>query len=120
MKKIFLISILLFGYTIQGIAQDNASKKKIVKTSFWVNGNCEMCQARIQKEALKTKGVKMANWQIESKMLSVVYNQTKCSVNDIKQSVVDVGHDSKGYTATDEAYKNLHVCCKYDRRNKPD
>ena len=116
MKKLLIISVLLLSYSIQGVAQESPSKKKIVKTSFWVNGICDMCQTRIQKAALSTKGVKMANWHIESKTLTVVYNHTKCSETDIKQHIANVGHDSEEIRATDEAYENLHSCCMYERK----
>lgn len=115
MKKIILLSFLLLSFTANSFAQETTSKKKTVKTTFWVNGQCDMCQTRIQKAALSTKGVKMASWHIESKMLTVVYNRTKCSEKDIKKSIAAVGHDSEGVRATDEAYNNLHMCCLYER-----
>jgi len=115
MKKTVMISLLLISYLTQGFSQEPTSTKKIVKTTFWVNGVCEMCQTRIQKAALSTKGVKMANWHIESKMLTVLYNPKKCTVTAIKQNIANVGHDSKDIKATNEAYKNLHHCCLYDR-----
>ena len=115
MNKYILFSLLIL-YSITGsIAQESKSKKKIVTTTFWVNGVCEMCQTRIQKAALSTKGVKMAKWHVESKMLTVVFSQKKCSIMDIKQNIAAVGHDSKDVRATEEAYNNLHMCCFYER-----
>ncbi len=119
MKKIILI-LLLTSFAIQGIAQDKTPKKKIEKATFWVNGNCEMCQSRIQKAALSTKGVKMANWNIETKMLSVVYKTKKCNTDVIKANIAKAGHDSQSHKATDEVYNNLHGCCQYDRLTQPD
>ena len=119
MKKIFIISLLLLSCTIQGTAQESLSKKKIVKTTFWVNGVCEMCQARIQKAALSTKGVKLAKWHIESDQLTVIYKTKQCSLADIKQNIANVGHDCEGFRAPDEVYENLHSCCRYDRDNLP-
>lgn len=115
MKKIILFSFLLFSFTVISLAQETTSKKKTVKTTFWVNGKCDMCQTRIQKAALSTKGVKMASWHIESKILTVIYNQKKCAEKDIKANIAAVGHDSEGFRATDEAYNNLHMCCFYER-----
>ncbi len=115
MNKYILFSLLILFSITGSIAQETDSKKKTVKTSFWVNGLCDMCQTRIQKAALSTKGVKMANWDIESKTLTVLYNQKKCSLMDIKQNIAAVGHDSKDVRATDEAYNNLHMCCFYER-----
>ena len=102
MNKIFIISLILIAYAIQGNSQEITTEKKIEKTTFWVNGNCEMCQKRIEKAALKTKGVKMASWNIETKRLTVIYKTKKCTVDDIKESIANVGHDSKGHKATDE------------------
>lgn len=116
MKKIIFISLVLLSFSLKGIAQENTSHKKIVKTTFWVNGQCEMCQTRIQKAALSTRGVKMANWHIDSKMLRVVYNHPKCTINDIKQNIANVGHDSEDVKAADEIYEKLHSCCMYDRK----
>ena len=115
MKKYIIFCLLAISFSIQSFSQEDNSKKKNLKTTFWVNGQCDMCQARIQKAALSTKGVKMANWHIESEMLTVYYNQTKCSENDIKRNIAAVGHDSEDVRATDEAYNELHMCCLYER-----
>ena len=50
-KIIWIASILLVS--VQLNAQD-----KNKKVSFEVKGNCGMCKARIEKAALKVKGVK--------------------------------------------------------------
>lgn len=118
MKNILII-LLLLSYSIQGIAQEKTLLKKTEKATFWVNGNCEMCQTRIQKAALTTKGVKMAKWHIESNMLTVVYKTKNCSIDDIKANIAKAGHDSQGHKATDEVYNNLHGCCQYERLEVP-
>ena len=48
-----LVSFLGFSSNAQ-----EAKKNKNAKYSFEVNGNCEMCQKRIQKAALGISGVK--------------------------------------------------------------
>lgn len=116
MKKYILGTLLILISITGSFAQETKSKKKIITTTFWVNGVCEMCQTRIQKAALGTKGVKMARWNVESKMLTVVFSQKKCSMKEIKQNIAAVGHDTDGIRATDEAYNNLHMCCFYERQ----
>ncbi len=37
-----------------------------------VEGLCGMCKARIEKAALRTKGVKEASWEAESRTLTVL------------------------------------------------
>jgi len=118
MKKALILFVIFLSFAMQnreGIDRLN----KTVKTSFWVNGNCEMCQARIQKAALEVKGVKMAHWTIDSKVLTVLYNDKKCSVDDIKKNIAKVGHDTIGFSAPNEVYENLHACCQYDRDDRP-
>ncbi len=90
-------------------------KNKNAKVNVEVNGNCDMCKKRIEKAAYSVAGVKSAVWHIDDKVLHLILNETKCSVTDVEQAVAKVGHDTKNIKATDEAYKNLHHCCMYDR-----
>lgn len=113
MKTLFLLPLLLW-FHLQPANTEKAPQKTVTE-HFWVNGNCEMCQNRIQKAALTVKGVHYASWDIESKMLTVAFNPKKCSVAQIKKAIADVGHDNDLYKAPNEVYENLHSCCKYER-----
>jgi periplasmic mercuric ion binding protein len=113
MKKIFFILVVSFlGFNAN--AQE-IKKSKNAQHKMEVNGNCEQCQKRIQKAALSVAGVKSASWDIKSHQLSLILNEEKCSVDDVKKAVAKVGHDTETTKATKEAYENLHSCCKYDR-----
>ena len=46
-------------------------------------------------------------------MISVIYDERKTDLNKIKQKIADVGHDTQQIKASDEAYNNIHECCKY-------
>ena len=94
-------------------AQNEEGQNKSYKTTVVVKGNCEMCKARIEKSVLKTKGVKYASWDTETKKLSLIYNQKKTSLKEIQKSVLNVGHDVDTLKASDAAYEKLHFCCKY-------
>ena len=111
MKKILLI----IGILCVGISSEAQEKNKNAKITFEVNGVCEMCKERIEIAALKTKGVKFANWTIETHQLSLIFDERKVDEVTIHKNIAAVGHDTKKVTATDEAYNNLHSCCKYDR-----
>lgn len=91
----------------------SVAQNKNAKASFEVDGVCGMCKERIEKGALKTKGVKSALWNLETKQLSVIFNEEKTSVKTIANKVAAVGHDSKIIKATDEAYSKVHPCCQY-------
>ena len=84
------------------------------KTSFLVNGKCEMCEERIEK-ALDIKGVNFASWNVETKMCNVTFNQKKITEKEIHKILAEVGHDTPLCKASDEAYNGLHRCCHYTR-----
>jgi mercuric ion binding protein len=113
MKNTILgMMLLFFAFSTQ--AQDKKSKN--AKYTFDVNGNCEQCQKRIQKAAFSVSGVKSANWDIESHEMSVIINEEKCSLMDVKKAIAKVGHDTEEVKTTQEIYDNLHGCCKYERK----
>ena len=83
--------------------------------SVKVYGNCEMCKTRIEKAA-KLEGVKKADWNVDTKMLTVTYNADKVKLEDIQKSIAAVGHDTDKFSAEATVYKKLPGCCKYDRK----
>ncbi len=80
--------------------------------SFHVSGVCGSCKQRIENAAL-IKGVKWAQWDIESQILTVIYRKDKVTPDAIHQSIALAGHDTDKVKATDEAYKKLPRCCAY-------
>lgn len=90
-------------------------KNKNAKHTIFVNGNCEQCQNRIQKAAFSVKGVKSANWNMETHQMVLTINEEKTSIVVVKKAIAKVGHDTDDLKATQEDYDNLHSCCKYDR-----
>ena len=80
---------------------------------IFVDGVCGMCEKRIESNCLATKGIKMADWNKENRMLKIIFNEKKISLDEIHKKVASIGHDTKLETAPDEAYNNLDMCCKY-------
>ena len=113
MKKIIAIVLLVFvGFTTQAQVKKNKNAKYVTE----VNGNCEQCQKRIQKAAFSVEGVKSAVWNIQTHQLSVILNEEKCSLLDVKKAIAKVGHDTDEVRAKDEDYESLHHCCLYERK----
>lgn len=106
MKKVVLVLTLLV--TTITFAQD-----KNAKAAIEVDGVCSMCKARIEKACIKTKGVKFANWSIETHELNLIFDESKTNLETIKQNIANVGHDTKEIKATEEAYNSVNACCKY-------
>ena len=84
------------------------------ETSFKVAGQCEMCEARIEKAALGVNGVKTADWNKATKLLKVTYNGN-INKKDIEKAIAAVGHDTPDFKASNEVYNALPGCCKYER-----
>ena len=109
MTKIHLFST--FFALIFSVMFANAQTKTEV---IPVSGNCGMCKGNIEKAAKKA-GVSAADWNKDTKMLTVTYNSKATDATKIQQSVADVGYDTKDIRAADEVYNKLHGCCKYER-----
>jgi len=95
------------------IATASFSQKTKTET-FQVSGNCGMCEAKIEKAA-KAAGASYAEWNKDTKIITVKYNSTSSNLAKIQKSIADVGYDNAGVKASTEAYDKLHACCKYDR-----
>ena len=109
MKYLFVIVFFTTSFTFAFQKDD----PKTVNSTIKVSGVCEMCKDRIEKATFKIKGVKYSSWSIPKNKLSIIYNSNKVSLNNIKKQIAEAGHDTDEITATDEAYENLHNCCKY-------
>ncbi|KOS07778.1 metal transporter [Flavobacterium akiainvivens] len=112
MKKLIAVMLILFA----GVsAQAQEKKNKNAKEEIAVSGNCDQCKKRIEKAAYSVKGVKSADWHADHQDMHLIYDENKCSLDDIRKAVAATGHDTDEVKATDEAYEDLHGCCKYDR-----
>jgi copper chaperone CopZ len=114
MKKIiFIFSIFFIGFSAQAQDLQKVKKKKNASVSFEVDGICGMCKKRIEVAALKTKGVKFAIWDVKTHQMNIILDERKTALDSIKQNIANVGHDVKGFIASDKAYASVHPCCKY-------
>jgi len=111
-KLIFAISMML---AILMSFQSNAQSKKAQTESFKVWGNCGMCKKTIEN-SVKISGVSKAEWNKETKMMTVSFNPKKITLAQIHKNIASVGYDTELETASDEVYNQLHGCCKYERK----
>jgi mercuric ion binding protein len=106
MKKIILIFTLLVTTLV-------FAQNKNAKASIEVDGICVMCKERIEKAAIRTKGVKSAVWNVDSHELKLIFDERRTDVILISKNLASVGHDTKNIKATEEQYQSVHPCCKY-------
>ena len=110
MNKIYLLGCLVVSIFMNSATKAQSSKDSTA--SFKVSGVCGMCEQRIEK-ALKIKGIISAEWDLDSKLVSIVFDPTKTTLDKIHLRLADVGHDTEIKQATESTYKALPDCCHY-------
>ncbi len=106
--RFIIIGFLFLTLSLQG--QERIKKKDTL--SFEVNGNCGMCEKKIESVLFK-KGVISADWNVHTHIIKVVYKPKKISEKEIHDYIAKQGYDTEKQKANDEKYNELHYCCKY-------
>lgn len=104
--KIFSLYIILTSSSLF------SQEKEVIKIAFKVEGICGMCEERIEN-ALSVKGVKSADWDLQTNVCTVVYRTDKISEEEIHKLLNEVGHDTEKSKASEEQYSGIHSCCRY-------
>ena len=81
MRKLIVLGLMLIG-TVSFAQNKNA------KATIEVDGVCLMCKTRIEKASIKTKGVKLANWDVKTHELKLIFDERKTSLKKIKESII--------------------------------
>ena len=114
--------VLLFAACSNAQTKSSSSKPSMealmatatTTATLKVSGNCGECKARIEKAA-KIDGVAMAEWSVDSKVLTVSFDSTKTNIDAIAKAIAAVGHDNEKFKADDKVYGALPGCCQYER-----
>ena len=93
----------------------DAQSKNTTKTKFKVLGNCEMCKKTIET-SLSVKGVKTADWNVDTKIIEIVYQPDKISEEKLHDLISASGYDTDKKKGDDKAYSELPGCCQYTRK----
>ncbi len=104
--KILIAVICLFSASM---------KAQVITQILKVNGECSMCKKTIETACYGVKGLKTAEFNVDSLTLAVSFDSTKTDAAKILKRVALVGYDSEQFKAPDKAYLKLHGCCQYDR-----
>lgn len=116
MKNLFGKITVAFFALLSIITSLNAKPMTEETAKFKVYGNCSMCKKRIEIALLKNQNIKKATWDVDTKMLTVVYNPATISLENIHKIIADAGHDTDLSKANDANYNSLPGCCKYERK----
>jgi periplasmic mercuric ion binding protein len=106
--KIFSIALICCSFATVSFAQKTKTE------TFKVSGNCGMCETKIEKAA-KSAGATYADWNVETKVMTVKYKSSSSNLAKIQKTIAGAGYDNAGAKATNESYNKLHGCCQYER-----
>lgn len=114
MKQFFVFSIFFLAQIYFSATAAAQTADASMTTKFKVYGNCGMCEKRIEKAAA-IDGVSEAQWDVETRMLTVRFDMNKVKPKQIHAAIAAVGHDTDKVRAEDAVYNKLHGCCQYER-----
>jgi len=118
MKKTMkiLIGLMFLVVTMVNAQEQTTTTNDEAKTeTFKVWGNCGMCKTTIEKATNAVEGVSKAEWDKETKMIEVSFDESKTDLHKIHKAIANSGYDTEMHKATDEAYSGLPGCCQYER-----
>ncbi|ROL56529.1 heavy-metal-associated domain-containing protein [Bacteroidetes/Chlorobi group bacterium Naka2016] len=75
---------------------------------------CEHCKERIESNLKNVEGILKADLNLETKVLSVAYDSTKISLQEIRKKISRIGYDADDVKRDPKAYKKLPKCCRID------
>lgn len=110
--KIIRFSLILSGLILSGQLTSFAQSKTIKTDTITIRGNCGQCKTRIE-EAAYIKGVKQAEWNKKTKVLTITYVESKTDLTTIAAAIANAGHDNRLVIAENKNYKKLPDCCAY-------
>ena len=110
MKKTGIL-ILMMLLATELFATDGKIDTIKIKTS----SQCDECKETIEEALAFEKGVKTADLDVETRIVTVTYKKSKTSPEKIRKAISKVGYDADDVAADPKAYSKLDACCK-----KPD
>jgi len=103
--KLASLVLVFLLFSLHGKAQLNTVK--IITSSL-----CSTCKKAIEHNLSFEKGVKSATVDIDTKVLTVAYDQKKTNPEKIRIAVTKIGYDADSLKADQKAFNKLPECCK--------
>lgn len=110
LKSTLTISLLII--LISSISLSAQDKKKTAEIKIKTSAQCGQCKDRIEGMFAYEKGVKSSNLDLETKIVTVVYNPEKTTPEKLRIAISKLGYDADDIPLVKEAYDKLPACCK--------
>ncbi|MBS0425566.1 MAG: ATPase [Proteobacteria bacterium] len=117
--KVLLTAAILMATVSFANAQSDKTERTIgIKTEkIKASGTCSMDKRRIETAAYSVDGIKFAEWNEYTQILTLKYSVFKKDAGDKAQKkIASVGNDTEKYKAEDTVYNGLPDCCHYRTR----
>ncbi|WP_420146747.1 heavy-metal-associated domain-containing protein [Spirosoma sp.] len=112
LRNLFLTALttfVLLGNSFANVSTGDDKEKEVkIKTS----AICGMCKARIERNLAFEKGVKEADLDVKTKIVTIKYNPAKTDVAKLKANISKTGYDADEVVADQVGYNKLPSCCK--------
>ena len=109
MKNLIWILLAL----LSGSASAQTKGKKTVSVEIQTSAVCGMCEDLIvHKNLAFEKGVKYADMDVKTGILTVNYRKDKTSLAQLRNLISKLGYSADSVKANPVAYENLDFCCK--------
>ncbi len=109
MKQLMLIIVAIF---IAGTSFSQEKTSKFETVVIQTSAQCGDCKERIEEGLNYMKGVSFAELDLESKKVTVKFNTSKVSLDEVKKKINTIGYDADDYKADSEAVLKLPACCQ--------
>jgi len=124
MKKLKIrivgLAVLTLGLSASSLAQkEPVAVKEGYRIDIQTSGICEMCKYALEKDLTFEKGVKSADFNLENKVLTLVYNPKKTNSQTLRERVTKVGYHADTLARDPKAYEKLPMCCKDGSHGTP-
>ncbi|HTL09777.1 MAG TPA: heavy metal-associated domain-containing protein [Chitinophagaceae bacterium] len=98
-------------------ASDKTQRSIGIKTaSLKVESVCAHCKGNVEKAAASVKGIKSAEWNPATRLLTVKYDVfRKEALDEVQRSIAQAGFGTEKYPASPVAESSSNACCCVSR-----
>jgi copper chaperone CopZ len=86
--------------------------QKSITIQIQTSAQCDDCKERIEGKLNYTKGIKFAELNDQTKIVTVKYDPKKIELLAIKQTIAKIGYDADEVKAAKEDVEKLPKCCQ--------
>lgn len=112
--KVMMAVLVLIAFSFVGATKASAQSKKTSVIEIKTSAVCGTCKEKIEGGLAYEKGVKKAKLNLETKVVTVEYVESKTTPEKIRLAISKLGYDADGIPADKVAYSKLSPCCKKD------